>query len=189
MDRLRILEAAVREATDGVLITDADLDEPGPLVLFANQGFTQMTGYVPEEVVGRNPRILQGAKTDVRLLHDMGLHLRRGEPWTGQMVNYRKDGSEFLIELHISPVHNDAGEITHFVAIQRDVTERERAKEAQRVFEQMTTIARTAVTYNHEINNPVAALSGYAELLLRDETDPEKRENLQAILRSAALIA
>jgi diguanylate cyclase (GGDEF)-like protein/PAS domain S-box-containing protein len=92
-----------------------------------------MTGYAPEEVVGKTPRILQGPKTDRAELDRLRRHLSRGEPFDGgEAINYRKDGSEYVVNWHIVPLRDDAGEVTHWLAGQQDVTKRAALEERLR---------------------------------------------------------
>lgn len=125
---LRLLNSAVLQSKDAILITDAQLAPPGPRVVFANPAFTRLTGYAAGEIIGRTPRILQGPQTDRSVLRQLRQNLERSEAFEGQVVNYRKDGSEFTMEFQIAPLHNEAGEVSHFVAIQRDITERKRSE-------------------------------------------------------------
>jgi len=119
----QLLAAAVRFSKDSIIITDTLLEGPGPRIIYVNPGFTKMTGYKPEEVYGKTPRILQGPKTDKTVLEDLKAQLKKGEVFYGMAINYRKDGSEFYNEWHIEPIKT-LGKITHYLAIQRDVTER-----------------------------------------------------------------
>ena len=126
-----LIKAAMQLVDESVLITTTELELPGPQIVYANEGFRRMTGYTAEEVIGETPRILQGPKTDRAELDRLRRCLSGGEPFFGgEIINYRKDGSEFLLEWYIVPLRNDAGEITHWMASQRDVTER-RAMEEQ----------------------------------------------------------
>jgi diguanylate cyclase (GGDEF)-like protein/PAS domain S-box-containing protein len=127
-----LLAGAVRHAREAVLITTAQLDPPGPEIVYVNEAFCRMTGYAREEVIGATPRILQGSKTDRPQLDRLRRQLSLGEPFDGEIVNYRKDGSEYVIEWYIVPLRNRAGEITHWMASQRDVTERKVLEEQLR---------------------------------------------------------
>ena len=117
------LEMAIENADESILITTAELDAPGPKIFYVNPAFTQLTGYEAEEVLGRDPRFLQGPKTERLVLDRLRRSLEAGETFRGEAVNYRKDGSEFVNEWHIAPV-NSSGEVVYWVATQRDVTER-----------------------------------------------------------------
>ena len=129
-ESLRLLGAAVEQARESILITDADLDLPGPRIVFVNPAFTKMTGYTAEEAVGKTPRILQGPRTDEMVLSRLRKNLERGEEFAGESINYRKDGSAFDLEWQIAPIRDPSGKTTHFVAIERDITERKRAENA-----------------------------------------------------------
>ncbi|MBU0679256.1 MAG: PAS domain S-box protein [Verrucomicrobia bacterium] len=128
---LELLERALRDTQDAVLITEYHpIDPPGPRIVYANDGFRRMTGYEPESVLGRNPHFLQGEKTDRTALKRIKGRLRAGESVTQELLNYRKDGSEFWVELNIVPLKaGRRGEPTHWMSIQRDVTERRNAEE------------------------------------------------------------
>jgi PAS domain S-box-containing protein len=130
-ERLRLLESVVVNVNDAVLITAATLiEEPGPRIVYVNEAFTRMTGYSLEEVLGKTPRLLQGAKTDRAALFQIRAALQARQPVEVELINYRKDGSEFWVEMGITPVADDLGKYTHFVALQRDITERKLAESA-----------------------------------------------------------
>jgi len=125
---MNLLDVAVDQAKEAVLITSAQLDPPGPEILFVNPALCAMTGYSREEVLHKTPRILQGPKSDRVMLQRLRDALRRGEPFSGETVNYRKDGGEYYVEWDITPIRADSGEITHFLSIQRNVTARKLAE-------------------------------------------------------------
>jgi PAS domain S-box-containing protein len=126
---LKLLETAVAQAKEAVLITSAALDPPGPEILFVNPAFSEMTGYTAQEVLHKTPRILQGAKSDRAMLQRLRAALARGQPFSGETVNYRKDGSEYYVEWDISPIRTSDGRITHFLSVQRNVTARKAAED------------------------------------------------------------
>ncbi|MEM1042918.1 MAG: PAS domain S-box protein [Bacteroidota bacterium] len=125
--RLRLLTSAVENARDSVVITDARLDEPGPEIVYANAAFTRLTGYTLAEVLGRNPRFLQGPETERAVLDRLRACLEAGESFSGETYNYRKDGTPFVMDWEIDAIRDSGGRVTHWVATQRDVTERRRA--------------------------------------------------------------
>ena len=127
-----LLADAMQHVREAVLITTADLDPPGPAIVYVNEGFCRMTGYAREEVIGKTPRILQGPKTDRSELDRLRRQLSLGEPFDGEIVNYRKDGSEYVIEWYVVPLRNTAGEITHWMSSQRDATGRKVLEEQLR---------------------------------------------------------
>lgn len=85
-------------------MTTTELDRPGPLIVYVNPAFERLTGWPRDEVLGQSPRILQRPKTDDGIFRDLGERLDRGEAWLGQTINYRKDGSEFVMERSIVPI-------------------------------------------------------------------------------------
>jgi PAS domain S-box-containing protein len=109
----------LEEMTESVLVTTTELDRPGPLIIYVNPAFERMTGWSREDVLGKSPRILQGPKTDPSIFKDMRDLLNRGEPWQGQTINYRKDGSEFVMEWSIVPIRDDHGKLHRYLAVQR----------------------------------------------------------------------
>jgi PAS domain S-box-containing protein len=129
-EQLRLYEKVVVNTRDAVLITEAaPIDPPGPRIVYVNPAFTEMTGYTAQEIVGQTPRILQGAKTDRARLDKVRRALKKWNPTNVNLTNYRKDGSEFEVDLDIVPVADQKGEFTHFVSVQRDITERKQAEQ------------------------------------------------------------
>ena len=125
---LRLLETAVAQAKESIMITTADLYSPGPRVIFVNPAFTEMTGYDRSEILGKTPRLLQGPKTDREMLRRLRATLGRGENFSAETVNYRKDGGEYFVAWDITPVRDGQGNIVQFLSIQRNVTERKQAE-------------------------------------------------------------
>jgi PAS domain S-box-containing protein len=122
--QLDLLESAIRNDYDSIIITELSLEKPGPKIVYVNDGFTRMTGYTKQEVLGKTPRILQGEKTDRAILERLKRRLIEGQAFFGHTINYRKDGSEFINQWDIHPLMNAQGEVTHWVSYQRDVTEK-----------------------------------------------------------------
>lgn len=124
-----LLESAIRNDYDSILITELTLEKPGPKIVYVNDGFTRMTGYSKSEAIGNTPRMLHGPKTDRAILDRLKRRLIEGQAFFGHTINYRKDGTEFINQWDIHPLINTDGEVTHWVSYQRDVTEkRETAK-------------------------------------------------------------
>ncbi len=125
----RLLSSAVQNAEDAILITTSRTDHPGPEIVFANPAFARMTGYPVEEVLGQTPRMLEGPNTDLALAAQQYEALARGESFSGETVNYRKDGTEYTVAWHVSPVRDVHGDVTHFISVQRNVSLRRRTEE------------------------------------------------------------
>jgi PAS domain S-box-containing protein len=121
---LHLLNTCVSHLNEIILVTEAEpLDEPGPKIVYVNEAFERLTGYTAAEAVGRSPRFLQGEKTDRKVLAEIHAALQRREPIKRQVVNYRKDGTEYWMEVNVVPIFDAAGKCTHFAAIERDITE------------------------------------------------------------------
>ena len=132
-NQLKLLETCIANLNDVVMITEASpLREPGPRMLFVNDAFVRQTGYAREEVIGRSPRLLQGPRTQRAELDRVGAAVSKGEPVRAELINYRKDGTEYWVELDIVPIHDRAGQLTHYVAIERDISERKHSEIALR---------------------------------------------------------
>ncbi len=128
-EQVRLLQSVVVNANDAVVITKAEpLDKPGPQILYVNEAFSKMTGYQPADVLGETPRILQGPKTSKAIRADIRAALTSWQPFRGELLNYAKDGSEFWVDLSITPLMNEKGWVTHWIAIQRDVSDRKAAE-------------------------------------------------------------
>jgi two-component system cell cycle sensor histidine kinase/response regulator CckA len=129
--RLRLLESAVIHTHDAVVILDAEAQPGyGRSVLYANEAFYKMTGYSPEEVVGRSLHYLRGPASDPATLETIRESLAAGNPLRVELLNYRKDGVPFWVDLSLVPVPDPAGGAAHWVMIQRDITDRKRAETA-----------------------------------------------------------
>ncbi|MEP6672177.1 MAG: PAS domain S-box protein [Chthoniobacter sp.] len=126
---LKLLETCLARLNDMVVITEAaPLSEPGPRMVFVNDAFLRCTGYTRGEVIGQSPRILQGPNTSRSELDRIHAALDAGIPVRAELINYRKSGEEYWIELDIVPVLDPAGLATHFVAVERDITDRRRVE-------------------------------------------------------------
>ncbi len=117
-----MLSFALESSFQGVMIT---LAEPGYPVIYVNPAFCEMTGYTFEELIGKSPAILQGEKSDQSVLKELKEKLDDGDVFHGKTYNYRKDGSEFIMEWKIVPVHGEEGVVSHYLAIQREVKDTE----------------------------------------------------------------
>jgi len=137
-EQLQLLRTAVSRLNDIVIITEAEPQrEPhGPKILYVNEAFERHTGYTRAEAIGRTPRFLQGPDTDRAELDRIGEAMRRWRPVRAELVNYTKAGEPFWLELDLVPLADETGWYTHWVAVERDVTERKRAQEQARINEE-----------------------------------------------------
>jgi PAS domain S-box-containing protein len=205
---LRLLWSAVEQAKEAILITSADLNFPGPEIVFVNPAFSEMTGYSKEEILHKTPRVLQGPRSDRAMLQRLRETLSQGLGFSGEAVNYRKDGTEYFVEWDIAPVRDAEGQTVYYISVQRNVTARKQAEaELAEMFRQVEKsrndlrsilnklLLGTAMT---DESGRIVFLSEAAERLfgmkdsdahgkLWDEVIPldgESREKLRALLRS-----
>ena len=197
--QLRKLSLAVEQSPESIVITDLQ-----GRIEYVNDTFLRVTGYSREEVLGANPRVLQSGRTPREHFAALWDCLTRGETWTGEFFNRRKDGSEYVEFAIIAPLRQVDGEITHYVAIKEDITERKQlAAEleshrhhleelvAQRTAElavakagaEAANVAKSAFLANmsHEIRTPMNAVLGYAHLLKRTPLTADQEDRLDKI--------
>ncbi|WP_080394539.1 sensor domain-containing diguanylate cyclase [Pseudomonas syringae] len=139
--RLALLEAVVEQSFNAVLITDADLTDGGPFIVYVNPAFCAMTGYAAEDLIGASPKILQGPDTDPQLIARMRQCLSENLFFEGSTINYRADGSPYAVEWKISPVRDEAGAVCNFVSVQQNISPRIRAEREQHLLAQALNAA------------------------------------------------
>jgi diguanylate cyclase (GGDEF)-like protein/PAS domain S-box-containing protein len=118
----RAFEQIVQTAGDIVLVTDADLAHPGPRIVYVNPAFTRLTGFSADEAIGGSPRMLQGPGTSRATLDRVAAGLRAGALVHEKILNYAKSGAPYWLDMRIVPLRDGHGRVTHFGAIERDVT-------------------------------------------------------------------
>ncbi|MBO9100775.1 MULTISPECIES: blue-light-activated histidine kinase [unclassified Rhizobium] len=164
----------------------ADAGQGQNPILFANKAFLELTGYALSEVVGRDCRFLQGPATSKSVTSTIGASIRSGVEVAANLLNYRKDGSEFWNELHISPIRNDEGEIAYFFASQMDVTE------LRRVAGLEASERRLLREVDHRAKNVLAVVNSIVRL--SKATDPSRyasavRDRIQTLADVHTLLA
>jgi PAS domain S-box-containing protein len=152
---LRIKSRALEESTVGITIADADQSDL-PIV-YANEGFTRLTGYPTQRVLGDNCRFLQGEETDDATVTEIREAIESNSPIRTEILNYRADGTPFWNNLTIAPVTGaDAEEVTHYVGIQEDVTAKKRR---DRLIGVLNRILR------HNLRNDMCVIIGFADTI------------------------
>ncbi|WP_300464075.1 PAS domain-containing protein [Desulfobacula sp.] len=116
----RLLEQSMEESFNSIIITEASKGYP---IVYVNPAFCEMTGYGPHEVLGKSPSMLQGKETDPAVIKQLNEDIRAGRLFHGRALNYRRDGSEFMMEWKIVPINGKNDRISHYLAIQKDVTD------------------------------------------------------------------
>ncbi|MCK9361986.1 MAG: transporter substrate-binding domain-containing protein [Syntrophales bacterium] len=163
------LAAAIEQSGETVLMTDL-----AGIIQYVNPAFERITGYTRQEAMGKNPRILKSGRQDGDFYKDLWENLSAGRTWKGRFVNRKKSGDLYDEDATISPVRNLAGEITHYVAVKRDITEQLKTERQLLQAQKMEAIGTMSGGIAHDFNNILGAISGYTELSLA-KIPPESR--------------
>ena len=198
-DELRKLVRAVEQSPASIVITDRQGN-----IEYVNPRFEEVTGYGRDEVLGRNPRLFQSGLTLPAVYEALWRTITSGGEWRGELCNRRKSGELFWEQASISGIVDDAGEVTHFLAVKEDITERRRREEEilelnatldRRVAERTAELERAnreldAFSYSvsHDLRAPLRAINGFVHLVEDSDGDrlgDEARENLGRVKRNA----
>jgi two-component system cell cycle sensor histidine kinase/response regulator CckA len=174
----RLLVQALESAHDGIMITDLQGN-----ILKVNQALEQLTGYGRQEMLGQTPRLFKSTVHGPEVYAQLWRTILARGSWQGELTNRRKDGTLFQASMTISPIVDSQGRLTHFVGIQRDITEHKRLERQLLQAQKMQSVGTLAGGVAHEFNNLLAGISGYASLGLRElDVSPTTREFLQNIV-------
>ena len=178
---IRQLSQAVEQSPAGVVITDT-----AGTIQYINRKASELTGYTVAEAVGKNPRIFKSGKTPPGAYRELWETVTGGREWHGLLENQRKDGRLWWNAATISPIRNAEGTVTHFLAIQQDVTDQRLLEDQLRQAQKMEAVGRLAGGVAHDFNNLLTVISSYSELLLGDlpAADP-RRADLEEIRKAA----
>jgi PAS domain S-box-containing protein len=175
----RLQSAALRAASDGIAITDL-----AGVIEWVNPGFTQLTGYTADEAVGLDHRALVKSDAhDAAFFEELWDTIRAGHTWHGQVVNRCKDGRLRTVSETVTPIADASGHATHFVGIQRDITEQLLLEAQFRQAHKMESVGQLTSGIAHDFNNLLTVIVGMANLVLTelDEHHPA-REDVREIL-------
>jgi PAS domain S-box-containing protein len=159
-ENLKLMETAVQAAPVGWVVTD-----PEGLIQWVNPGFTALTGYAAEEVIGQNPRVLKSGRHRPEFYAAMWATIKRGEVWTGEMFNQRKDGVQYHERMTIAPVRGEDDTIAHYVAIKQDITGEKQLEQQLARAQRLESIGMLASGIAHDLNNIFAPILLSLELL------------------------
>lgn len=198
-EELRKLVRAVEQSPASIIITDTSGN-----IEYVNPRFEQVTGYARQEVLGRNPRLIQSGRTPPEVYAEMWRTIVSGGEWRGELCNKTRGGEYFWESVSISAVHDEHGQVTHFVAVKEDITESKRqeteirelnASLERRVAERTAELERAnreldAFSYSvsHDLRAPLRAINGFAHLIQESQgvvLDPECGTLLERIKHNA----
>lgn len=124
MNIVEFARAFLHEEPVGIVVTDAQPSQPGPVILYANPAFGVLTGRNVDELVGLTPRFMQGRETRRSALDDYARALVAGERYHGYLTNYRGDGTKYRVEIDCRPLRGRDGRIEHFISFEREIVRR-----------------------------------------------------------------
>jgi PAS domain S-box-containing protein len=180
-NRLRQLSTAVEQSPASIVITDTKGN-----IEYVNPKFTEQTGYALEDVRGKNMRILKPTSSQETVYQDLWSSISSGKEWKGELQNCKANGRLFWEFAHISPIKNAAGEVTHFLGIYEDITERRSLEGQLRQAQKMESVGQLAAGVAHDFNNLLTVIQGHAEMMQADSTvTDENREALEQITSSS----
>ncbi|WCS23235.1 PAS domain-containing protein [Methylobacterium sp. NMS14P] len=166
-----IFFAAVETTRMPMIVTDPR--QPDNPIIFANRAFLAMTGYTPEELIGRNCRFLQGPDTDRESVAQVRAAIAEKREFATEILNYRKNGSTFWNALFVSPVYNADGELVYYFGSQLDVSRRRDAEEALGQAQKMEALGQLTGGIAHDFNNLLQVIVGYVDILAAGLEKPD----------------
>ena len=169
--RSDIFFAAVETTRMPMIVTDPR--QPDNPIIFANRAFLAMTGYTPEELIGRNCRFLQGPETDRESVAQVRAAIAEKREFATEILNYRKNGSTFWNALFVSPVYNADGELVYYFGSQLDVSRRRDAEEALGQAQKMEALGQLTGGIAHDFNNLLQVIVGYVDILAAGLEKPD----------------
>ncbi|RZM29673.1 MAG: PAS domain S-box protein [Pedobacter sp.] len=179
----KLLESVVINATDGVVITDANSGPGGPKIIYVNDAYSRMSGYAKEELLDKSPRIFRGRNSGIESFRKIYQAVANHQSCTLELVNYTKTGTEYWVSLNITPVSDSTGTLTHWIAIQRDITESRKYIKA--IEEQNKKFKEIAWIQSHLVRAPLARVMALLDLLKHYEPGDETDILLEHLMSSA----
>lgn len=183
--RLKLLETVIIQSRDSIIITEADSDEDQiPKVIYVNPAFSNMSGYESQEVIGKSPNLFNGPNSDSNELQKLLDAIKSKEECQIETISYTKNNEEYWISFSMIPVYNEENQLSHWISIQRDISEeKKREKEKEQLIRELTQnnkdLKQFSYITSHNLRAPLSNLTGLLHLI--DEI-PIENEELQEIL-------
>lgn len=183
--KLKLYESAIYHSTEGVVISEVGQDsQESQMVIFANPAFFSMTGYSNDELINNIPEKLRGADTDLAQVEILETAIINGKPCQIEIINYKKSGEPFWVNIAVAPVADKKGNTTHWIAIQRDVTQLR--KHLQEVETQNKKLMEIAWTQSHIVRAPLARMMGLIDMMENHRDGKKNNKELLAHLSDSA---
>lgn len=193
--RLKLLETVILQTKESIVITEANFNKNLlPKVIYVNPAFTQMTGYKSEEIINNSLSILRGPNTDINVLKRILETIKNKEEGLLEIKSYRKDKTEFWLRFTMIPIYNAEQELSHWVSIQRDVTEeKNQEKEKEQLIKELTQnnkdLKQFSYITSHNLRAPMSNLTGLLNLIEDIEIeDSELKEIIDGFNKSTHLL-
>ena len=169
--RLRLLETVITQTKDAVVITDINtLNNDIPNIIFVNSAFSEMTGYDSSEVIGKSPAMFMGPKSDIYEFDKLKTAIKEYKECVIETISYKKDGEEYWVNFSMVPVTDKDGEHSHWISMQRDVTEeKNKEKEKEQLIRELTQnnkdLKQFSYITSHNLRAPLSNLTGLLNLI------------------------
>jgi len=179
-ERVRLM-TAIEQAQDGIFIINTD-----GIMEYMNPSFERMSEYSLDDLKGRHVSIVRSDAHSEDFFTEIWASLERGEVWRGQTTYRKKSGADYVVDLSISPIHDDTGRMTGYVEVARDITEQLQMEKQLRQSQKLEELGTLAGGIAHDFNNILAAILGYAELAMPTlEEGTRGHSNMGRIMHSA----
>lgn len=193
--RLRLLETVILQTKDSIIITEAHFNKLKlPKIVYVNPAFTTMTGYDSDEILNKSPDFLSGPNTDIKIIKKVISAIKDQKECVVEMISYKKNREEFWLHFSMIPIYNSEREISHWISIQRDITDEKRQeKEKEQLIRELTQnnkdLKQFSYITSHNLRAPISNLIGLLNLT-EDITieDLELKEILHGFNRSTHLL-
>ena len=183
--RLKLLETVITQTKDAVIITESEkANRTIPKIVFVNPAFTEMTGYTPSEVIGKTPTIFMGKRSVKHEIESLSKALRGKEEFKFETLNHKKNNEEYWVNFSMIPITNQEGEHSHWISIQRDITEDKKAeKEKEQLIRELTQnnkdLKQFSYITSHNLRAPLSNLTGLLNLI---EEIPIENQELKEVI-------
>jgi len=193
--RLKLLETVITQAKDSIIITEPDLQDGNiPKIVYVNPAFSIMSGYEPDEIIGESPSIFIGPNSDMQEYEKLSSSIKNKQECQIETISYKKDKEEYWVGFSMLPVYNSDGELSHWVSIQRDITEEKKQEvEKEQLIRELTQnnkdLQQFSYITSHNLRAPLSNLTGLLNLIEDIPIEnPELKEILDGFNKSTYLL-
>ena len=183
--RLKLLETVITQSKDSIIITEADsIDAKIPNIIYVNPAFSIMSGYESDEIIGKSPDLFNSPNSDANELEKLLTAIKNKEECLIETISYTKNKEEYWVRLSMIPIYNSDNELSHWISIQRDITEeKKQEKEKEQLIRELTQnnkdLKQFSYITSHNLRAPLSNLTGLLNLI---EDIPIENQELKEIL-------